>query len=543
MQSNLTESQNDYAVFLPSISGFYATFIGKQRYSEYVDYNRIPAGLGSVEALNFLNSKDGAFKYKWALYSAGHAELDTAKISEKEDMVRKRDRESSWLLGDSGGFQIAKGLWEGDWTDPNCPRAQKKRELVINWMEEYMDYGMMLDIPTWTFRDPKASEASNIKSYQDAVNATHINAKFYMANRRGNFKVLNVLQGGNHTEADEWYEEFKDYCDPKKYPDTHFNGWAMGGQNMCDVHLILRRLVTMMYDGLLEPGVHDVMHFLGTSKLEWAVLLTDIQRAVRKYHNPNFMITYDCASPFLATANGQVYHSIRIEDRGKWSYMMAPSVDDKSYSNDTRSFREVYIEHKINEANLIEKKEAREEALSKIGFEDSPISQHCSAKDICIYKPGDLNKIGKEGRTSWDSFSYALQMGHNVWMHIESTQRANRMYDAGQYPYMLIDEKFKTVTFRDAVDEIFSQKDKAKSLAAIEKYNRFWMQVIGTRLNVGKKTVNASTQFNKLFDIEYTEITDEMLAEREAALPAPTVTKKKKDSSPVILNESLFEVK
>jgi hypothetical protein len=483
MNTNLTEAQHDYAVFLPSISGFYATFIGKQRYSEYVDIARIPSGLPTMESMNFLNDKEGAFQYKWALYSAGHAELDTNKHSEKEDMLRNRDRNCSWLLGDSGGFQIAKGLWEGDWTDPNCPKAQKKRELVVNWMEAYMDYGMMLDIPTWTFRDPKASAASGIKTYQDAVDATHINAKYYMANRRGNFKVLNVLQGGNHQEADEWYNEFKDYCDTKKYPDTHFNGWAMGGQNMCDVHLILRRLVHMIHDGLLETGIHDVMHFLGTSKLEWAVLLTDIQRAVRKYHNPNFMITYDCASPFLATANGQVYHSIRIEDRGKWSYMMAPSADNKKYSTDTRLFSQGIVQDGIIEA-----------------FEDSPISMHCQMKDICIYKPGDLNKIGKEGNTSWDSFSYALQMGHNVWMHIESTQRANKMYDTGMYPYMLINDKFDRTTFRDVVDEIFSLKDRTKSLDAIEKYSRFWMQVIGTRLNVGKKTVNASTMFNNLFE-------------------------------------------
>jgi uncharacterized protein (DUF608 family) len=50
------------------------------------------------------------------------------------------------------------------------------------------------------------------------------------------------------------------------------------------------------------------MHFLGTSKLEWATLLTDVQRAVRKYHNPNFTISFDCASPFLATANGMIYY-------------------------------------------------------------------------------------------------------------------------------------------------------------------------------------------------------------------------------------------
>lgn len=490
MKTNLTETQNDYAVFLPSISGFYATFIGKQRYGEYVDPNRVPAGIGGVEGLNFLNPNKGAFHYKWALYSAGHAELDVNKFSEKEDMLRNRDRDNSWLLGDSGGFQIAKGLWPGDWTSETCPQAMKKRELVVNWMEAYMDYGMMLDIPTWTFQDPKAAEASNIRSYDDAVKATHINAKYYMDNRRGNFKVLNVLQGSNHTNAESWYQEFKDYCDPKKYPDTHFNGWAMGGQNMCDVHLILKRLVHMIHDGLLEEGLHDVMHFLGTSKLEWAVLLTDIQRAVRKYHNKNFMITYDCASPFLATANGQIYHTIRADHKGKWSYMMSPSADDKKYSTDTRSFKDA-----VEQDGILE------------NFENSPISMHCKIKDICIYKPGDVNKIGKEGKTSWDSFSYALQMGHNVWMHIESTQRSNELYDAGNYPYMMVyDTPTQRHIFRDIVDEIFAQNDRQKSLDVINKYGRddqansLWTHIIGTRLKVGKKTINAEAKFSELFE-------------------------------------------
>ena len=61
------------------------------------------------------------------------------------------------------------------------------------------------------------------------------------------------------------------------------------------------------------------MHFLGTSKLEWATLLTDIQRAVRKYHNENFTITFDCAS-LLATANGQIYIQTETQDRTKWVY-------------------------------------------------------------------------------------------------------------------------------------------------------------------------------------------------------------------------------
>ena len=36
-QDNLTAKQNDYAVFLPAFSGFYATFVGKQRNGPYVD--------------------------------------------------------------------------------------------------------------------------------------------------------------------------------------------------------------------------------------------------------------------------------------------------------------------------------------------------------------------------------------------------------------------------------------------------------------------------------------------------------------------------
>ena len=114
MNVDLTAEQKDYAVFLPAVSGFYATFIGKQRHEEYVDNNRIPKNfVNGVESLNFLDPK-AQFNYKWCLYSAGHAELDLNKDSPKEDMFRQRDRSTSWTLGDSGGFQIGKGVWEGD---------------------------------------------------------------------------------------------------------------------------------------------------------------------------------------------------------------------------------------------------------------------------------------------------------------------------------------------------------------------------------------------------------------------------------------------
>lgn len=478
-QDNLKARQKDYAVFLPALSSFYSFQICK--YGKKIQASRIPAAMqNGIEGLNFLDADKSYFYYPWCLYSAGHAILEV-RPEEKEEMVRNRDP-SAFVLGDSGGFQIGKGVWEGDWKDPNCPKAHAKRDGVLRWMDAYMDYGMVLDIPAWVARSPAGARATGISTYAEAVKGTRVNNDYWMANRTGRCKFLNVLQGENHTEADDWYEQVKDYCDPKKYPGTHFNGWAMGGQNMCDIHLVLRRIVAMIRDGLLEEGIHDWMHFLGTSKLEWALLLTDIQRAVRKHHNPKFTISYDCASPFMANAKGLVYSETRMDHGEKWTYSMDAGLDDKKYARDTRLYGDVA---------RLEGKDGLER------FVDSHLSKHMMVKDICCYAPGDLNMIGKEGKTSWDSFSYAIQMGHNVWKHIDAVLTANELYDQGIMPDMLIRNKFHIEYFTNIVDDIIANASNSRADELIEHYNKFWMEIIGQRGYVGKKTVNASTMYNR----------------------------------------------
>jgi hypothetical protein len=540
-QDNLTAKQNDYAVFLPAISGFYATFVGKQRNEPYVDPARFPQGLTDMEQLNWLNSQKALFPYRWSLYSAGHANLDLTKQDWSEDMVRNREP-GTFMLGDSGGFQIAKGLWEGEWRDPTSQAvqdkmaaliaqgptevvnakgkkikkdpaadyqklldaAQKKRDAVLRWLDNIADYGMILDIPTWVIHDKKASDACGIKTLDEAVAATKYNNLYFMAHRRGakegGARFLNVLQGDGHASAEDWYQEMKEFCDPAVYPATHFDGWAMGGQNMCDVQLILTRLVALRYDNLLQQGVHDWMHFLGTSKLEWAVLLTVIQRAVRKYVNPNFTISFDCASPFLATANGQVYYENVFEHDSKWSYRMAPVLDDKKYAQDTRKWSAGLLADLPSTSNIK-------------NWQDSPISDMLKMKDICIYGPGDLNKNGKEGKTSWDSFSYALLMGHNVWMHLTAVQEANRRFDGGEHPAMMQRDGGDYEYFENIVEEIFSAPDRASAMAVIERpaytgKTGYWNQIVGTRGFKGKNTTNSHSQFNALFEYEQTEQED-----------------------------------
>jgi hypothetical protein len=590
-QDDLTSKQSDYALFLPALSGFYATFIGKQRVNnDYIDPARFPDGITDMEELNWLNPDVGLFPYKWSLYSAGHANLDLTTPDAGEDMVRDRHPDSI-ILGDSGGFQIAKGQWPGNWKDPTSPEvaaeladatarktevrtivdpvtkksktitvdlvkehhklladAQKKREGVLKWLDGVSNYGMVLDIPAWVSKTP-AKDICGVRSYDEAVAATQYNNEYFIKHRKGvkdgGTQFLNVMQGSNHKQADDWYQKMKKYCDPAQYPDRHFNGWAFGGQTKTDVELMLKRLVEIRYDGLMQQGKQDWLHVLGTSKLEFALLLTDIQRAIRKHVNPDFTISFDCASPFLATANGQIYYQSRVgknmnsvstklstdlfdfeeddlyNDHSAWSYRMIKSLDDKKYATDSRSFRDAAMQDFPKRFPV---------------FEDSPITELCKVSDICYYKPGvrksdaeiaeqegisiddvvfdlknpahyhvlpDLNKIDKIGRTSWDSFSYALQMGHNVYLHIYAVQEANRQYDAGSFPKMMeYQQGHNKEKCRDIIEAVFAAPTKDAAIAIIEHYRKYWMEILGNHGQIGKKALNASTHADELFEEE-----------------------------------------
>jgi hypothetical protein len=510
-QVNLSTSHKpDWALFLPAVSSFYISGLGKQREGEpYFDQARIPQGFNNdVEKLNFLNSKEGLYYYKWGLYSAGHANLDTTVDDHNESIIRKREQ-GTFMLGDSGGFQILKCQWPADWKDPNCPRAMKKRKAVLNWMDTYMDYGMCLDIPsqsltTYHIQDPKTkTSAHGISTIEEAITATHINNEYFINNRNGKCKFLNVLQGRNHGQSKDWYQEMKKYCDPNVYPDNHFNGWAFGGQNKIDVHLMLTRMVDIIHDGLLQEGKHDLIHCLGTSILEYAVLFTDIQRAIRKYHNPNLQITFDCASPFFSAAKGLAYFNTSIEHDKKWSYSMEKTAEKKSYANDTRKFRDAVLA----------------EGIHKL-FTDSPVTDRMILKDLCYRGQGFIGQHGKETKTSWDTLSYTLLQSHNVYQHIHAVQEANRRYEQGVVPKMIVHKFEGDKFFTDLVDEIFSKKTKQESLDLIDYHDNYWKQFqSGSQGISGKKTVNAMTMFDQLFEVVQPEPEfDEVIEDSDDAI-------------------------
>jgi hypothetical protein len=219
--------------------------------------------------------------------------------------------------------------------------------------------------------------------------------------------------------------------------------------------------------------------------MEYAVLFTDIKRAIRKYHNPNLEITFDCASPFFSAAKGLAYFNNSIEHNKKWAYSMEKTAEDKKYSTDTRKFSDAVLQDGIHKV-----------------FTDSPVTDRMVMKDLCYRGQGFIGQHGKETKTSWDTLSYTLIQAHNVYQHIVAVQEANRQYEQGVMPKMVMN-KFDDNHFGAIIDEIFSLNDRDKSLALIKQHSSLWTQMqSGSQGLSGKRTVNAMTMFDKLFAVD-----------------------------------------
>jgi hypothetical protein len=490
---DLSPLQRDYAVYLPAISSFYSTYVAKQRLGEFVPLDRIPKGFDrGIEGMNFLNPEEGYFFYKYALYSAGHAQLDLVKAMTQDSMLQQRDRANTMVLGDSGGYQIGKGILKFDWLDFEGKAANKVRDDILAWLEVTADWSMMLDVPSWAC-DPANREKTGLTSFQDCLDKTCFNNEYWLKRRVGQTKFLNVLQGSDWDTAEQWYQGVKQFSDTKVWGKNAAEGWAFGGVNMCKMDVTLKRLMTMREDGLLEGK--DWIHFLGTAQLDWSCYLTSIQRQLRKHINENLTISFDCASPFVATAHGLAYTN-PIHTPKKWSTVMDKAPDNKALAG------------------------------SDIPFPfESEIGRRLVMGDICHYSPGMLNKIGKEGKTSWDSFSYALYMGHNVYCHIVAVQRANHLADIEHARFKKTWRDWKKLNGRDSsidepspyvprsilyfdqfVTELFETKTKDEAFALIDSAKTFINSLDGARLQGGP----ARNKFHSLFEVEEVTSPDEI---------------------------------
>lgn len=394
-----------WAKYLPAISGFYTTHLGKDLADEnFIPQERVPEKFEfGIQGLDFLKQDESYFHYKWGLYSAGHAERKLDRCDAREPMIHNRG-DHTILIGDSGGFQIATGVIKLDWATVKTAEGDKLREEILRYLEHTADWSMTLDVPAFAALPP-LSEKTGLTKFEDCLDVTEHNLHYFMTHRvPGATKFLNVLSGSSNENSKQWYEAVKHFSIPESVEamgyttDRTLEGWAFAGINMKNMRTVLERILDLRRDGLLADK--DWIHFLGIGRLDWACYLTSIERILKKYDNPNINISFDAASPFVAAGGYALSYNYNYFKPDQLTYAMGRGIDDKELKK-----------HRM--------------AMPFQG----PIMERLYTDDMCYMGPGDLNKHGKEGKTSWDTTSYALVMAHNVYNHIQAVQEINRLAD------------------------------------------------------------------------------------------------------------------
>jgi hypothetical protein len=274
--------------------------------------------------------------------------------------------------------------------------------------------------------------------------------------------------------------------------------------------------MTMREEGMLTGK--DWIHFLGTAQLDWSCYLTSIQRQIRKHINENLTISFDCASPFIATAHGLVYTNAQHTAK-RWSVIMDKAPDNKALAGSDVPFPfESEIGRRLVMGDIAYYNLGVRKTDSELGLDadDKQIKfDHLNPNHY--QEVPKLNKLGKiPNKTSWDSFSYALMMGHNVYCHIVAVQRANQLVDIERtrfQPDWRSWSKKKDSDYSDQysewvprnilyfdrfVKELFETKNKSEAFDMIEKAGTFLRSLEGSRLRGGP----AQNNFGNLFEVQ-----------------------------------------
>ena len=300
MTENLSAEIDNYALYLPAVPTSYMEYVVKR------DPNA-PRKMRPVD-LNFLNKRSKLWTYKYCLASAGHL-----AYSRKSNAITQRDPNSSFILGDSGGYQIGTGAlpdmkgWSAHARKPDdVSRLWQKSRLkitsdILRWLDAHCNYAMTLDMPLWVKGDQFKKAPFHNFSIEQLTDITIENLRYIETHRGvvGNCKFLNVLQGNSEAEEAYWYKRVREF---------DFEGWALGGMVSWRGGLprVLRRVLLLRDDGMLGDA-RQWMHFLGVSQLIWAVALTAVQRGVQKSTGSTFTISFDTSTPFLWAGKFQQY--------------------------------------------------------------------------------------------------------------------------------------------------------------------------------------------------------------------------------------------
>lgn len=373
-----------YAIPTPAVNDY-----AKGILDEVEDTRQFPDGVKS-EDLNYWNGKSKLFNHPYVLNSVG-----MYRVGEWPDnAVTRANKNEVMIIGDSGGYQLGTGKLKGmpEFGDElNAAQVRERWDAIANrvrnwqlsWSEAFTTHAMTLDLPLWLAVDQGSKSAFAKCSVQDLTALTVENLHFIEANRIGNTKFLNVVQGITNDEFEYWWSHIRGF---------KFEGWALAGGAGANGGLsqMLYAIKRMEEDNAFKDG-RTHMHVLGVSTLKWAVFLTAIQKAMREKY-PDFTVTFDSSSPFQAAMKYQKAY-------------IAPELGTELAS------------WKISTVRVPQGFEYRE-SKEKFVCDSSPIGQKLVL--------GDLNVKGsKHAKNHFDAQSLYLVANHNVAVQLEAIYQAN----------------------------------------------------------------------------------------------------------------------
>jgi hypothetical protein len=295
MSECLTDQIDNYAIYLPAISPAYSAYVVQQ--DKQAPRNVCPADL------DFQNASSSLWTYKWCLASAG-----TFAYTGRPNSITSRNPNSSIVVGDSGGYQVATGALRGmkGWErhpDRICElwTHSEIRADMLRWLDLHCDYAMTLDVPLWLKSEQFAGTPFYKCTVEQITDLTVENLCYFDKHRGavGQCKFLNVIQGRTEEEEEYWYSRVRDF---------DFEGWALGGSagRRFDINRVLRRILLLRDERMLGDGRHW-LHVLGLSQITWAVALTAMQRGIQRSCGTPFTIAFDTSSPLLWAGKIQRY--------------------------------------------------------------------------------------------------------------------------------------------------------------------------------------------------------------------------------------------
>lgn len=500
-----------YPLYTPAISMMYVRHLGRE-------FGRDTGPMfPDVGDLNWYDPTNKYFTHPGALYSAGHAYLDTPDLVQKleallslqtkeelveelsvltdalseldsdadgiselieaknkcdatlqeiiklekliarEKVITERDRSKTIFVADSGGYQIGRGVLKFD-GDLKGPDANKLRYDILKWLEEYADYSMIIDFPAWAVGKPKFI----LNSFEECLEETIYNCDFISKNRTpGKIKFLNVVQGRNYPEAKKWYDSVKHF---------DFEGWSFAGPCAGDPEITVKLILNLWKDGLLNEN-KNWLHILGKSRLDAVWTNNIIHRCIQKYVSPEAQVSYDSASAYLMAAYGQIWHNHQIDHR-EMKFLPTAAPNDKALARCNAMFPWINKLTKnlpMNQFCMETKKitvdgdydpdfiESLEENLKgDIGATDENVQ--ALENYIAMNKDDGVKRSFKitESNNFIDSHAYAILMYHNTIIQMRAIEAINKI---SEFPIESMYGRLPSlhIDFKKEVENLFAR--------------------------------------------------------------------------------------